>query len=340
MPTDMVEKINSLKEKALADIQSCKDAGQLDELKTRYLGRKSELTSILRSIGSLSPEERPSIGKAASELKRILTKAIENKAELLTEDRFDRKKIDLTLPGRVPFTGSIHPLTAVMDEIIDIFSRMGFTVADGPDIETDYYNFTALNTPEDHPAKDVSDTFFIEGDDILLRTQTSPVQIRTMEKTTPPVRIICPGRCYRNDTPDATHFPMFHQVEGLYVDEDVTMGDLKGVLECFARQFFDETIKLRFRPHFFPFTEPSAECDFTCVMCKGRGCNLCKHTGWLEILGCGMVDPEVFRYVNYDPERYTGFAFGMGVERLAMIRYGISDIRLFYENDMRFLSQF
>jgi len=335
------EQIEGLRSEALREIGECSDAKGLEQLRVKYLGRKGKVTAILRSIGSLPKEERPFVGKLAGELKRLVLQEIERKTKELGEVPMGpgREFFDISLPGRAPFYGRKHPLTLVTEEIIRIFRGMGFTVVRGPEVELDYYNFDALNTPEDHPARDVHDTFYL-WPGTLLRTHTSPVQVRVMEKMRPPVRIISPGRCYRNDTPDATHYPVFHQVEGLYVDRNVTFGDLKGVISSFARQLFGEDVKVRFRPDFFPFTEPSAEYSFSCVFCRGKGCRICKETGWLEISGAGMVDPKVFSYVDYDPEEFTGFAFGMGVERIAMLKYGVEDIRLFYENDLRFLRQF
>ena len=337
---DMIDRIDQIKELAMREIESCSDIDELKQLKVRYLGRKGELTSILRSIGKLSVRERPAVGKAAGEAKALLSQRLQEAFSSLAEkQRGPQEFFDITLPGRRPSVGRKHPLTQVIDEIVRIFHGMGFSVAEGPDVETEYYNFDALNTPADHPSRDIQDTFYLESGE-LLRTQTSPVQIRVMEKQHPPVRIIAPGRCYRRDTPDATHSPNFHQVEGLYVDTDVTMADLKGALTVFARQLLGKEVKVRFRPHFFPFTEPSVEYDFSCTACGGKGCSLCKGTGWMEISGAGMVHPAVFEAVGYDSERYSGYAFGMGVERIAIVKYGIDDIRLFYENDLRFLQQF
>jgi phenylalanyl-tRNA synthetase alpha chain len=337
----MKERIKSIQESALGEIASCKDQGALNQLRVAYLGRKGKLTAVLRELGSLPEAERPAVGKLAGDAKRAIAEALqEASAEVeARQRRAPRERIDITLPGQKPLLGRKHPLTQVTEEMVDIFHGMGFFVADGPEVETEYYNFDALNTPPDHPARDLRDTFYLDGNR-LLRTETSPVQIRTMERMKPPVRLICPGRVYRNDTPDATHFPTFHQVEGLYVDHNVSFADLKGVIACFARQMMGPEVEVRFRPHFFPFTEPSLEYDFTCVMCEGKGCRVCKGSGWVEIAGAGMVHPEVFKHVGYDPEVYSGYAFGMGVERIAMIRYGIDDIRLFYENDLRFLEQF
>jgi phenylalanyl-tRNA synthetase alpha chain len=311
-------------------------------VRVRYLGRQGKLTQFLKTITLLPPPRRPAAGAAANEAKRELEVLLDT---LLTQAKERERRqqraqtrLDLTLPGRRPPQGSLHPLTIVNDEIISIFVGLGFSVAEGPEVEDDYHNFEALNFPRDHPARDMQDTFYL-GDDALLRTHTSPVQIRTMQAQRPPVRIICPGRVYRRDA-DITHSPMFHQVEGLAVDRNVSMGDLKGTLELFARAMFGPRSKIRFRPSFFPFTEPSAEVDVLCFLCGGSGCRVCSHSGWLEILGSGMVHPQVLRNVGYDPEEVTGWAFGMGVERIAMLKYGVDDIRLFFENDLRLLRQF
>lgn len=293
-------------------------------------------------MGSLSPSERPAFGQLVNIVKDSLEDALNGRLlsikKMATEDSLKKEKVDISLPGRRVSVGKRHPLTTVMDEVIGIFTRIGFSVADGPEIETDYYNFEALNIPKDHPARDMQDTFYI-SEDIVLRTHTSPVQIRTMERQAPPIRIIATGSVYRCDS-DVTHSPMFHQVEGLIVDRGISFGDLKGILKTFVGEMFGEDVSLRFRPSFFPFTEPSAEVDIQCVLCRGDGCRVCSGTGWLEIMGCGMVDPAVFNFVKYDPEIYTGFAFGMGIERIAMLKYKINDIRLFFENDIRFLNQF
>ena len=325
---------NGLKE--LETVESSKD---IQDLSVRYLGRKGILTQYLRNISQLPAEQRPQAGKKANKIKSILDNAFKQAAENLTStDAAKQPGIDVSLPGRKMAAGYLHPITQINHRICDIFSSLGFDIAEGPEVETDYYNFEALNFPKDHPARDMQDTFFV-SDDIVLRTHTSPLQIRTMEKQRPPVRIVCPGKVYRCDS-DLTHTPMFHQVEGLLVDEDISFGDLKGVLTTFVHQMFDEQTSLRFRPSFFPFTEPSAEVDILCVMCRGNGCRVCSQTGWLEILGSGMVHPALYENVGYDADRYTGFAFGMGVERIAMLKYGIDDIRKFFENDMRFLEQF
>ena len=338
----MREALEQLKEKALTELKELDSLKALKNFRVKFLGKKGELTQLLKRMRELAPEERPAFGRLINELKETLEGLIAEKERELKElekrKRLERERIDITLPGRRPSIGVLHPVTLVMEEIVDVFVSMGFQIAEGPEIEEDYYNFEALNIPPDHPARDMQDTFYIDGKR-LLRTHTSPVQIRVMEKYPLPIRIIAPGRVYRRDF-DVSHTPMFHQVEGLLVDEKVTFAELKGTLEEFARRVFGEETKVRFRPSFFPFTEPSAEMDIGCVICKGSGCRVCKGTGWLEILGCGMVDPEVFKSVNYDPDKVTGYAFGLGVERIAMLKYGIDDIRLFFENDLRFLSQF
>ncbi|MFH0871356.1 MAG: phenylalanine--tRNA ligase subunit alpha [bacterium] len=334
-------KLAQLREEALSAIRATRSMDDLDRVRIQYLGRKGFLTSLLRGVGALSMDLRPEVGKQANLLKAELDDQLQRRMEeIKAQDREQmerERKIDITLPGRPLTLGSVHPLTAVFQEIIEIFSHLGFEIAEGPEVELDYYNFEALNIPKDHPARDMQDTFYI-SDDLLLRTHTSPVQIRVMEKYQPPLRIIAPGRVYRRDD-DISHTPMFHQVEGFLVDEGVSFADLKGVLEVFAQQAFDQETKVRFRPSFFPFTEPSAEVDIACIICKGSGCRLCSQTGWLEILGSGMIHPALLERVGYDPERWSGFAFGMGVERIAMLKYGIDDIRLFFENDLRFLQQ-
>jgi len=338
----MIAELEDLQKKAESEIAEVRTEKDLLEVKTRYLGRKGLLTGLLRNIGHVSPEERPLFGKQSNEVKEILTEKIEaalagikviEKGDILV-----REKIDVTLEGRRIKPGKLHPVTQIRNEICSIFASFGFSVVEGPEVELDYYNFEALNIPKDHPARDMQDTFYIE-DNIVLRTHTSPVQIRTMLKQAPPVRILSPGRVYRPDS-DVSHTPMFHQIEGLLVDRGISFADLKGILTVFLQEVFGAETRLRFRPSFFPFTEPSAEVDIQCVMCRGKGCRVCGQTGWLEILGSGMVDPEVFKNVGYDPEEYTGFAFGLGLERIAMLKYGISDIRLFFENDWRFLEQF
>jgi phenylalanyl-tRNA synthetase alpha chain len=338
----MRERLEELRKEAEKEIVAAKDEKTISDVRVQYLGKKGHITSILKGLGSLSKEERPVVGKIANELKQYLEDEIQKKSQILKEksfkDQLQSDVIDLTLDGKKPLIGKRHPITQVLEEITDIFVSLGFSVAEGPEIELDYYNFEALNLPKDHPARDMQDTFYIT-DDMVLRTHTSSVQIRVMEKQKPPVQIIAPGKVYRCDT-DVSHSPMFCQVEGLMVDRGITFGDLKGMLEIFLHNMFGKDTPLRFRPSFFPYTEPSAEVDIGCVMCHGKGCRVCSNSGWLEILGSGMVDPEVFRAVNYDPEEFTGFAFGMGVERIAMLKYRIDDIRLFYENDMRFLNQF
>ena len=334
--------MNGLKERALRELASVGSTQELREFQLRFLGKKGELKAVLRGMGKLPPEERPTVGRMANQIKELLERAIEEKEALLRQreekERLASEGIDVTLPGRGPEMGGVHPITRVLREIEDVFVSMGFQVAEGPEIETDYYNFEALNIPSHHPARDMQDTFYLlEG--LLLRTHTSPVQIRVMERFSPPIRIIAPGKVYRRDA-DISHTPMFHQVEGLLVDEVSTFSDLKGVLERFASRTFGPRTLVRFRPSYFPFTEPSAEMDIGCVICGGKGCRVCKGSGWVEILGCGMVDPAVFSFVNYDSSRYRGFAFGLGVERIAMLKYDIDDIRLFFENDLRFLKQF
>jgi len=336
----MLDRLKALEVSALSRIKDASDAQAIESLKIQYLGRKGELTGILRDMGSLSAEERPKIGKLANELKGRLEAALDASLSRLAESASGKKKasIDYTLPGRRGYMGRVHPVTRVYRQIVDIFLGMGFDLAEGPEVELDYYNFEALNMPRHHPARDMQDTFYID-DEMLLRTHTSPVQVRTMESRRPPIKIVAPGKAYRPDY-DVTHSPMFHQVEGLMVGDDISMADLKGVLTVFVHAMFGDETDLRFRPSFFPFTEPSAEVDIRCVICKGSGCRVCSQTGWLEILGSGMVDPAVFKMVGYDTEQYTGFAFGMGIERIAMLKYGIDDIRLFFENDLRFLNQF
>lgn len=338
----MTEDLERLQKEAEAELSASKTEEELFAFRTRYLGRKGILTGLLRNVANVAPEERPRFGKRCNEIKAALTEKIE---KALLEMAFRKKdgellkeKIDVTLPGRRVRHGRLHPITMVREEICRIFAGLGFAIVEGPEVEKDYYNFEALNIPKDHPARDMQDTFYVE-DDIVLRTHTSPVQVRTMEKQRPPVRILSPGRVYRPDS-DISHTPMFHQIEGLLVDRGITFGNLKGVLTSFLQQMFGEETALRFRPSFFPFTEPSAEVDIRCVMCNGAGCQVCGQSGWLEILGAGMVDPAVFENVGYDSEEVSGFAFGLGLERIAMLKYGISDIRLFFENDRRFLEQF
>ena len=341
----MEERIERLRTEVLATIRAAKSLAELDAVRVKYLGKKGAFTAILRSMGNVSKEERPTIGKIVNIAKAKVEAAIEKQNGALKADalkaRLASEKIDVTLPGRVNTLGHLHPLTQTLERIKDIFFRMGFSVEEGPEIEKDYYNFEALNLPKDHPARDMQDSFYIT-EDILMRSQTSPVQARTMEKNeaNAPIRMIAPGRVYRRDEYDATHSPMFTQVEGLVIDKGITLADLKGTLELFLHQIFNDDIGVRFRPSFFPFTEPSAEVDISCVMCHGKGCRVCKGTGWLEILGSGMVHPHVLEMSGYDPKKVSGFAFGMGVERIAMLSYGVDDLRLFYDNDMRFLRQF
>ena len=338
----MQEELKKIESDALSELRTVANSADLEGLRIKYFGRKGLLSAVMRGMGQLSKAERPIVGKLANEVRGNLTKAFEEVGDRLS--RQDREKqlaaeaIDITLPGRRPTLGKKHPITQTIERIQQIFRGMGFHVADGPEVEHAYYNFDALNTPADHPARDLQDTLYI-ADEILLRTHTSPVQMRYMEKHQPPVRIIVPGKAYRLDY-DVSHTPTFHQVEGLLVDHHVTFSKLKGVLHSFARQMFGDQTDMRFRPHFFPFTEPSAEVDISCTVCSGNGCRTCSGTGWLEILGSGAVDPNVFEYANYNPEEVTGFAFGIGVERIASIRYGIPDIRALYENDLRFLRQF
>jgi len=334
----MRDELAELARKAQAEIGEAKDLAALEQVRIYYLGRKGKLTAILRSLGQLPPEERPAVGRLANQVKAELEEALQKRAAELKPKSLGKPAFDLTLPGRPQSIGRLHPITQVIEEICEIFLNLGFQIAEGPEVEWDYYNFEALNIPPEHPARDMHDTFYL-SDRILLRTHTSPVQIRVMEQVSPPVRIIFPGKAFRRDA-DLTHTPMFHQVEGLLVDEETSFAELKGVLEVFVRRLFGEGTRLRFRPSFFPFTEPSAEVDIACVMCAGEGCRVCSGSGWLEILGAGMVDPAVLETVHYDTERFVGFAFGMGVERIAMLRYGIDDIRLFFENDLRFLRQF
>ncbi len=337
------EKLEQIREEALQALKNISVLNQLEEFRIRVLGKKGKLTMVLREMGSLPPAERPVIGQLANEIRNSLEKELAQKANALRkadlEKRLEEEAIDITVPGRKPVRGNLHPNTRTLNELKDIFLGMGFDVAEGPEVEWDEYNFKALNTPENHPARDVQDTFYI-NDKILLRTQTSPVQIRTMLSKKPPIKIICPGKVYRSDSVDATHSPIFNQVEGLAVDRNITMGDLKGVLDVFAKQVFGPETRTRFRPHHFPFTEPSAEVDVTCAICHGSGCRVCSHTGWIEILGAGMVHPNVLRYCGIDPDLYSGFAFGMGLDRITNLRHGIDDIRLLFENDIRFLKQF
>ncbi len=334
--------LEQMRQQVVAAIAAATTEDALNEIRVRYLGRKGELTGLMKGLGALPPEERPKVGQLVNvvkdELEGAIDAALTTAREAATAQRLATERIDVTLPGRRRRLGSKHPVTLVVEEVSEIFAGLGFSVAEGPEIEHDWYNFEALNFPPEHPARDMQDTFFVENE-LLLRTHTSPVQIRTMLKQKPPVRIIAPGTVYRCDS-DATHSPMFHQIEGLMVDSKVSFADLKGILTIFTNQLFGQKTGVRLRPSFFPFTEPSAEVDIACVICGGSGCRVCKQTGWLEILGAGMVDPEVFRHVGYDPETISGFAFGMGIERIAMLKYGISDMRLLFENDVRFLTQF
>jgi phenylalanyl-tRNA synthetase alpha chain len=334
------EDILSLKKEAEQELKSAKNAKELEQARIKYLGRKGLLPEIMEGLKNLPPEERPVAGKYSNEFKSACEALFASRlAELRSDkDTGQASDFDLTLPGQWQTVGSIHPVTAIIKEAVNIFSSLGFTIADGPDIETEYYNFDALNTPADHPSRDTQDTFWLDQK-MLLRTQTSPVQIRVMEKQKPPIRVIAPGRCYRRDTTDATHSANFHQIEGLYVDHNVSMVDLKSDLTYFAQRMMGPDVKVRFRPHFFPFTEPSVEYDFSCHLCHGKGCRICKQNGWIEISGAGLVNPLVFQKVGYDPETTTGYAFGMGVERIAMIKFGIPDIRMLYDNDIRFLRQ-
>ncbi len=339
---ELKSKLEELRKQGFAELAQVNDISGLEIIRVQYLGKKGELTAVLRGMGYLNESERPVIGKLSNEIKNRLAERIASREQELKDQQeaasVANLKVDLTLPGDVLTQGSIHPISAVMAEICAIFNRLNFAVVEGPEIETDYYNFEALNFPPEHPARDMQDTFFIE-DKVLLRTHTSPVQVRVFEKQKPPVKIIVPGKVYRHDA-DVSHSPMFHQVEGFLVDEGITFADLKGVLTLFIKEMFGEQLATRFRPSFFPFTEPSAEVDMSCFACLGAGCRVCKNSGWIEILGAGMIDPAVFKYVRYNPEKYTGFAFGMGVERIAMLKYGIDNISLFYENDLRFLKQF
>lgn len=339
----MREQLKAIKETVEAKLKASGAEEELEQLRVSYLGKKGELTAILRQMGSLSAEERPLIGQLANEIRETLEAEIAaRRAELrraALEKKLSREKIDVTMPGTVRRTGRPHPLTTVMNEVEEIFLGMGFEIAEGPEVELDYYNFEALNLPPDHPARDTQDTFYI-SDKVVLRTQTSPVQVRVMEQKKPPIRIIAPGKVYRSDAVDATHSPVFHQIEGLVVDKGIRMSDLKGTLEVVAKRLYGEDSVVRFRPHHFPFTEPSAEMDIMCFNCHGEGCRLCKGEGWIEILGSGMVHPKVLENCGIDPNVYSGFAFGIGLERIVMRRYNIDDLRLFFENDVRFLNQF
>lgn len=339
----MKEQVEQIKQNSIKEMEEVKTIKELTELKVKYLGKKGELTTVLRGMGKLSPEERPIIGSLVNNVRDLLDeKFTQKERELKREElnqRLQTETIDITEPSQKTKLGSIHPITQIIQEVEDIFLGMGYQIADGPEVEKTYYNFDQLNTPPDHPARDVQDTFYV-NDDIVLRSQTSPVQARVMESQKPPIKIICPGAVYRSDSVDATHSPVFHQMEGLVVDKNITMTDLKGTLEMFAKKCLGEKTQIRFRPHHFPFTEPSAEADVSCFVCGGKGCRVCKGEGWIELLGCGMVHPNVLRNCGIDPEIYSGFAFGFGVERVAMAKFGIDDLRLLYENDVRFLKQF
>ena len=337
----MKNKLNALKDEASLNIQKAVTLQEMDEIRVKYLGKKGEFTEISKSMRDLSPEERPAFGQMVNEVKTFITTLVEEKTNEISQEvkreQLKLETLDISLPGREVSTGGLHPITETMNFLKNIFVEMGFDVAEGPEVEFTSYNFDALNIPETHPSRDLQDTFYM-SENVVLRTHTSPVQARYMEKNQPPFRMICPGKVYRNDY-DISHTPMFHQMEGLMVGPEVSFANLKAMLEQFVTRVFGET-KVRFRPHFFPFTEPSAEMDVQCVICKGEGCRLCKHSGWLEIMGCGMVDPAVLAAVGYDPEEVSGFAFGMGIERITMLRYGIDDLRAFFENDVRFLKQF
>ncbi len=339
----MKEKIEEIKKSAKEKIAAITSLQELQDLKVKYLGKKGELTSILKGLGGLAAEDRPKVGSMVNQVRDELEKSIESaekamKAKAL-EQRLEKEKIDVTMPSKVTQVGSVHPITQVIEEVKEIFLGMGYSVADGPEVERTYYVFDQLNTPIDHPARDLQDTFYVT-EDVILRTQTSSVQIRAMENQKPPIKMICPGAVYRSDTVDATHSPLFHQIEGLVVDKNITMTDLKGTLEMFAKNCLGPNTKIRFRPHHFPYTEPSAEADVSCFVCGGKGCRVCKNEGWIELLGCGMVHPKVLENCGIDPNVYSGFAFGFGVERIAMAKFGIDDMRLLFENDVRFLKQF
>lgn len=339
----MKEEIAKIKENSIKEMEASQNLKELNDLKVKYLGKKGELTVVLRGMGTLSPEERPVIGSLVNEVRDELNVLVEKKEKEFKKQelqkRLETENIDVTEPSKKVILGSLHPITQIIEEVEEIFLGMGYQIADGPEVEKAIYNFDKLNTPPDHPARDLQDTFYIT-DDIVLRSQTSPVQARVMENQKPPIKIICPGAVYRSDSVDATHSPVFHQVEGLVVDKNISMTDLKGTLEMFAKKCLGENTKIRFRPHHFPFTEPSAEADVSCFVCGGKGCRVCKGEGWIELLGCGMVHPNVLSNCGIDPEEYSGFAFGFGVERIAMAKFGIEDMRLLFENDVRFLKQF
>ena len=339
----MQEQLMQIKETALKEIEVAKTAAEVQELRVKFLGKKGELTTILKSMGGLSKEERPVVGKMVNDVKKVVEEKLDAAAKEIKEKekaaKLQSEVIDITLPGKKNMIGKRHPLELTLEKMKDIFISMGFTIEEGPEVELDHYNFEALNIPKNHPARSEQDTLYI-NDNIVLRTQTSPVQVRVMEKQEPPIKMISPGKVYRADSVDPTHSPIFYQMEGLVIDKGVTFADLKGTLELFAKKMFGDNVKTKFRPHHFPFTEPSAEMDATCFVCGGKGCNVCKNSGWIELLGCGMVHPDVLRNCGLDPEVYSGFAFGFGVDRMVMLNYGLDDIRLLYESDMRFLNQF
>ena len=339
----MREKLEQILVRALDEVGSCQSKDALEQARIKYLGKKGELTTILRGMGALTAEERPVVGQLANEVRAKIETAIEETGKTAAakelEERLAKETIDVTMPGQKFTTGHKHPLTATLDEMTEIFTSMGYFVAEGPEVESVHYNFDMLNAPKTHPSREPQDTFYF-NENTILRTQTSPMQARTMEKMQPPIRMIAPGRVYRNDEVDATHSPMFHQIEGMVIDKGITMGNLKATLEVFAKALFGEDTGVRFRPSYFPFTEPSAEMDITCFKCHGKGCPMCKGEGYIEVLGCGMIHPNVLRNCGIDPEVYSGFAFGVGLERITMFRYKIEDLRLFFENDMRFLEQF
>lgn len=339
----MKEQLQELLEKAKNEISKASSLKALDEIRIQFLGKKGEVTNILKDMKNLSSEERPIIGKVANEVREtiesLLESSIEDKKKLEIDEKLKTEAIDVTMPSKKALRGHKHPLNVALDEIKEIFIGMGFKIAEGPEVESVYHNFDALNAPVDHPSRSLSDTFYI-SENVILRTQTSPIQIRAMKSSKPPIKIIAPGRCFRNDEIDATHSPMFHQLEGLVIDKNITMADLKGTLDMFAKRLFGSQTKTKFRPHYFPFTEPSGEVDVSCFKCGGDGCRFCKGSGWIEILGCGMVHPNVLRECGIDPEVYTGFAFGMGLDRITMLKYEIDDIRILFENDIRFIKQF
>ncbi len=339
----MEKKLREIRERVMAELGEARGTGRLEQIRVGVLGKKGELTGLLRGMGQLPPEERPKMGQLVNDVRKALEEALDKRAAELQarekEARLAAEAVDVTMPGPERSAGSLHPMNIALERMVDIFVGMGYEVVEGPEVEYDHYNFELLNVPKNHPARDAQDTFYVE-DNILLRSQTSPVQARVMTTRKPPIRIISPGRVYRADEADATHSPVFHQLEGLVIDENITMGDLKGTLDEFARQMYGEGISTRFRPSFFPFTEPSAEVDLTCANCKGKGCRMCKGTGWIEVLGAGMVNPHVLEMCGIDPKKYSGFAFGMGVERTALLKYNIPNLRYLYENDLRFLTQY